>query len=83
MVTYGFTLRYANILVIPEVVEIWCMGIVESQHLFTYIRFHMSEQACVYLISYEAFLKGKHRVSSSCYGNHKVKKKIVGSLRKS
>jgi hypothetical protein len=58
------------------------MSIDKSRELFTYIRFHMFEQACVYLIDYEVFLKGKHRVNSSCYDKHKVEKKLVGSLRK-
>lgn len=42
----------------------------------------MFKQACVYLINYEVFLKGKHRVNSSCYDKHKVEKKLAGSLQK-
>jgi hypothetical protein len=26
-------------------------------------------------------IKGKHRVNNSCYGKHKVKKKIIGPLQ--
>jgi len=86
MVIYGFTLRYANILVIPEVVECLHMSIAESHmwnhiYIYIYIWFHMSIQGCVYLISYEAFLKRKHHINSSCYGKRKVEKRRVGSLQ--